>query len=60
MGKVNWWAVGSVATSVIAGAFGIVKGIHDGKEADKKQTEKIKNAVQNYMESHSLESGSEV
>ena len=60
MAKINLWTIGSVVTSVVVGAFGIAKGIHDGKEADRKQTEKIEAAVQNYMTSHSLESNSEV
>ena len=35
MAKINLWTIGSVVTSVVVGAFGIAKGIHDGKEADR-------------------------
>lgn len=60
MGKINGWTIGSIVTSVVVGAFGIAKGIHDGHEADRKQTEKIEAAVNSYMTSHSLEPNSEV
>ena len=60
MAKINGWTIGAAALSLLTAGFGVVKGIVDAKETDRKQTEKIENAVQNYMASHSLESGSEV
>ena len=57
--KLNGWAIGGAALGIGSAIFGAVKGIHDSKESDRKQTEKIEKAVADYMASQALKSGSE-
>ena len=54
--KVNGWTIGGAVLGLASAVFGIAKGIADGKETDRKQTEKIEAAVQKYMTSKALES----
>ena len=56
MGKINWWTVGTAGFGIGSAIFSVCKAIADKKESDRKQTEKITKAVEDYMSSRALES----
>lgn len=57
--KLNGWTIGSAVVGIGSAIFGIAKGIADSKEADKRETEKINRAVEDYMANMRLDSRSE-
>lgn len=50
--KINWWTVGGIGLALAGLVFNNVKGKHDDKIADERETRKINEAVEKHFKDY--------